>query len=301
MTEQLSPLTSTRASVDHHREAVLTYHMMRVAREHFHSSLSVLNDRQLIEVKRKAEHSLKLENLVLASPEALGVVIMPKHVDPAVGELAAGYPDTETFVVDLEFNGLTMDSLGLAIRRAMVFDAVMQRVGARHLPVDPIDEQAYYERHRDDFTTPERRTARQLLIAVNSDDPESRRTALRRLVSLVAQITTVPPQSRARRFGTLACQHSSCSTADQGGRLGDLVRGQLDPRLDGLLFSLPEGALGGPVETELGFHLIYCEHIHSARTQPFSEARDSIRALLIERRRRDSQASWIATLRQPGH
>jgi peptidyl-prolyl cis-trans isomerase C len=300
MTEQLSPLTSPRAYFDDHSEAVFVYHMMRVARERFQSGLSALSTRQLTEVTRNAEDSLELENLVLASPEALGVVIMPKHVGTALDELAAGYPDPETFVVDLDLNGLTIDSLALGLHREMVFEAVMQRVGARHIPVDAIDEQVYYEQHREDFTTPEQRTARHLLITVNSDDPEIRNAALERLDWLAGQMKG-PPQRRAKRFANLALQHSECATADQGGRLGELARGQLDPRLDDVLFRLPEGAVGGPVETELGFHLIYCERIKHARTRPFSEARESIRALLIERRRRDCQASWIAKLRQPGH
>jgi nitrogen fixation protein NifM len=255
---------------------------------------------QLIELTHQAEDALEVENLVLASPEALGVVIMPRHVDQVVDDLAAGYPDTESFVLDLELNGLTLEAFSVGVQRALAFDAVMQRVGARHPLVDASDEQAFYARHRDDFTTPEQRTARQLLIRVNPECPESRGTALRRMVQLAERIAW-PPRGRAKRFAQLALQHSECSNADRGGRPSDVTRGQLDPRLDDLLFCLPEGAVGGPVETEQGFHLIYCERIQAARAQTFAEARDSIRALLLERRRRDCQASWIETLRQPGH
>ena len=64
-----------------------------------------------------------------------------------------------------------------------------------------------------------------------------------------------------------------------------------------MLFRLQEGEIGGPVETELGFHLILCERIRSARTQPFAKAREQIRAVLEERRRLSCQRAWIAELR----
>lgn len=300
MTAQLSSLTFTRVYFDDHNEAIFVYHMMRAARERFQSGLSALSTRQLTEVTCKAEDMLELENLVLASPEALGVVIMPKHVGTALDELAADHPDPETFVADLERNGLTVDSLALCVHRELVFDAVLQRVGARHSPVDGIDEQLYYEQHREDFTTAEQRSARHLLIGVPSDGPEHRRVALERINWLEGQMNG-PPEQGAEGFAGLALQYSLCATADKGGWLGELARGQLDPRLDDLLFRLPQGGVGGPVETELGFHLIFCERIQPAWTQPFSEVRESIQELLTERRRCDCQTSWIAKLRQPGH
>lgn len=307
MPTQLSPQPSTRVDFDDHHEAVFAYHMLRASRERFSSDLSALRTDQLTEVTRKAENTLELENRVLASSEVLGVVILPKHVDTALDARACAYPDPESFVSDLELNGLTIDSLALGVYREMVFDAIMQRVSARHAPVDAIEALIYYEQHPEDFTTPEYRTARQLLISVNRDDPRSRSAAplsdlahLAHLEWLAGQMQ-VPPEQRAERFAKLARQYSQCATADAGGRLGTLVRGKLDPRLDEVLFRLPEGALSEPVETELGFHLIYCERIEPARTQPFDEARESILALLIERRRSACQVNWIAKLRQAGH
>jgi peptidyl-prolyl cis-trans isomerase C len=56
--------------------------------------------------------------------------------------------------------------------------------------------------------------------------------------------------------------------------------------------------MGGPVESEMGFHLVYCERIRPARTVPFSKVQEQIRALMVERRERDCQKAWIAGLRE---
>lgn len=301
MTVQLSPLTFPRAQFDEVGEAVFTYHMLRVARRRFQSGLATLTIQELTEVTREAEQTFELENLVLASPETLGVVITPMHIDLALNELAAGYPDRETFAADLELDGLTIDSLAPGLHRQMVYDAVMQRVGARHIPVAPTDEQIYYQLHQEEFTTPERRTARHLLIAVNMDGSSNPHDAALARIEWLAGQMQGHLQGSTGRFAYLARRHSECATAVEGGWLGEVKRGELDPRLDEVLFALSEGAVSGPVETALGFHLICCERIQPADALQFSQVQGAIRALLIERRRSECQTSWLAKLRQPKH
>ena len=144
----------------------------------------------------------------------------------------------------------------------------------------------------------ERRTARHLLITVNDDFAENRRDLARARIEQLAEQMQGPAGGRAQRFESLARQHSECPTALEGGRLGEVVPGQLYPALDAALFALGSGEIGGPVESELGFHLLLCERIQPGRSIPFTQARPQIRALLEERGRRNCQKAWIGGLRQ---
>jgi peptidyl-prolyl cis-trans isomerase C len=269
------------------------YHLLRAASERFQRDPLGLDSRQREEVSRQARRTLELENLVLGSGEATGVVIPTEQVENAVGVLRARYPDDTAFCLDLERNGLTLAALGLALRRELIFDAVMRRVAARHAPVEEIDARLYYELHRERLSRPERRTARHLLITLNEAYPENQRPAA------LARIEHLADQLRGpgmRRFAHLAEAHSECPTALEQGLLGEVARGKLYPELEAVLFSLPEGHFGGPVETELGFHLIFCERIHLAQTPPFAKVRDAIQTRLVERSRRDCQQAWLAGL-----
>jgi peptidyl-prolyl cis-trans isomerase C len=60
---------------------------------------------------------------------------------------------------------------------------------------------------------------------------------------------------------------------------------------------MQEGAISGVVETEVGFHLLWCEKVEPGRRVPLSKARPKILNVLIERRRRNCQKAWIAELR----
>lgn len=57
-------------------------------------------------------------------------------------------------------------------------------------------------------------------------------------------------------FAKLAKQHSICNSANRGGELGEVKKGQLVPVIDKLVFSAPEKVLQGPIKSKFGYHLL---------------------------------------------
>lgn len=295
MSASTSPRSLSRPA---RSSGVYRYHLLRAANERFKGDLAGLGEAEREAVERQANRTLEIENLVLASPEARQVLIPPERVEAAVAEVRGRYVDPDAFYLDLERNGLDSEGLAAALRRELVFDAVMQLVAAHHAQVDEIDERLFYELHRERFTSAERRAARHILITVNDAFDENRREVARARIERLMDKLAGRPEAIARRFATLARKHSECPTALDGGRLGEVGRGGLYPELDALLFGLAEGQVGGPVESELGFHLVLCERILRGHTLPFSKVREQIRDVLIERRRRNCQKAWLGELRR---
>lgn len=292
-------ITSTSMSAEvPNIPAEFRYHLLRAAGERFQLGTWALDAAQRAEATRLAQRTFELEELVLGSSQARAVVIPVDQLEAAVGELRSRYADADDFVSDLERNALDLDTLRSALRRELAFDAVMRRVGDARLSVDAVDEQLFYELHHERFTVPERRGARHILITVNDAFAENGREAVRaRMDRLVADLACVQV-GRPERFAVLAREQSECPTALQDGRLGEVRRGQLYPALDAVLFVLAAGEVSGPVESELGFHLLLCEHILPAQALRFTEAQPQIRRILEERQRRRNQTAWIAELRR---
>ena len=58
-------------------------------------------------------------------------------------------------------------------------------------------------------------------------------------------------------FADLAKEHSSCTSAQKGGSLGEFNQGDMVPEFDSVVFSdLPVGQVSEPVKTQFGYHLI---------------------------------------------
>ena len=270
------------------------YHRLRAASERFQSDLAALDPPQLAEIERQARWTFALETLVLQTPEAASTCIADARLDAAVAELRARFPDEVAFLADLARNGLDERALRLVLRRELIFDAVMQGVGAAAAEVTEHDERHFYELNREGFCRPERRLVRHILVTINEDYPENRRdAALARMERIAAQAAG----RSAERFGELAAEQSECPTAMQAGSLGSVTRGQLFPELDLVLFELGEGEISGILESQLGFHLLLCEHIEPPATLSFDLARPRIRTALETRRRRERQKDWIEQLR----
>lgn len=273
------------------------YHMLRNALNDYQKNLSQLEPMQYQEIYRKASKSYQLESLVIESPEAKGVVVSQEQLDRTVDDVAARYGSRDEFIDDLEGNGLNENSLRKALYRELVFDGVMQRVAANSADVSDLDIHLFYEMHHDRFSTPETRQARHILVTINPQYAENTPTAARQNIQQLLEKLA----GRGNRFEQFAKRYSECPTAMEGGKLGDVKRGQLYQQLDGVLFNMQEGEISDIVETELGLHILYCEKIMPAKRLPLSKAYPRIRQHLQERHRRNCQKAWLAKLQKVAH
>ena len=276
------------------RPAGYAYHLLRAALDTYSRNLAQLQPGELDKVRQLARKSFEIESLVLESAEARDVYVSPDEVERAFARVAERYTDAEELGEDLRRNGLDEAALREALRRELMFDSVMERVGARSVAVNDLDVRLFYELHRERFVVPERRVARHILVTVNQDYPENApEAALARIRGLAGKL-----RGRENRFASLARRHSECPTALEGGKLGTVTQGQLYPELDAVLFRLAEGELSDVVESELGLHLLLCERIEAGRDVPLAKARDGIRQILEQRKRRNCQKAWLGELRR---
>jgi len=270
------------------------YHLLRNALGGYKKNLSQLEPPEYQQVYRKALKSYELESLVIASPESEGILIGEQQLDQSIAEVAARYASQTDFEQDLETNGLDEAGLRKALYRELLFDGVMQRVAARSADVNDLDVHLFYEMHHDRFQTPETRVASHILITINPDYPENTPDAAYQRMQQVRDKLA----GRKNRFDEFAKRYSECPTAMEGGKLGEVTRGQLYESLDAVLFELEAGQISPIVESEMGFHLLYCEKIKAAKRVPLSKAAPRIREILQTRQRRNCQKAWLASLQK---
>ena len=57
-------------------------------------------------------------------------------------------------------------------------------------------------------------------------------------------------------FESLAMEHSTCPSGQQGGSLGEFGPGQMVEEFDTVVFNEEVGKVHGPVKTQFGYHLL---------------------------------------------
>lgn len=268
------------------------YTLLRTSLALFKKPPRDLSEEQLQQAQHQASHEFSLESKILNTPEASGVIISDHELQAAYQEIRSRYDDETTFLSDLDQNQLDQDSLNAALFRQCRVNVVMDIIGSRSPNISEIEIGIYYHLHKDQFNRPEQREVCHIFISINPDYPENTRAiAYARLHEIHAKLVKKP-----HKFADLALAHSECPTALQGGTLGTVPRGKLYPELDSALFALKVGGISDIVETEIGFHIVLCKHIHSAHTLSLAKATPAIRQLMQDRARRTCQRAWLAAL-----
>jgi parvulin-like peptidyl-prolyl isomerase len=138
------------------------------------------------------------------------------------------------------------------------------------------------------------RKVRHLLITINDQLPDHSRSDS---LTLACDILEKTGQN-SHAFIQQIKLHSECPTTLHDGLVGTLPKGKLYPELDALLFTMQPGEISGPVETEMGWHLLWCEAIHPASYLCLETIRHEIRGHLKQLKQKRALQRW-KTLLQP--
>jgi len=275
-------------------DAVDAYLLLNAAAQLFGKTPSELEEAQWKEVVALAEKESLLEEKILASVEAEGVVVDDDEIANARSEVESRFPQRREFLENLARNGMNESTLTASLSNSLKVEKTMNLVGDRATVATDAEVEAFYKENLEKFDRPELREARHILITINDQYPEnSRKAACARMKKLLKVLASKPES-----FADLAMKNSECPTALEGGLLGRLPQGKLYPELDSALFAMSEGDTSDMIESPIGFHILRCDRICAAGIAPLDEADGSIRKHLNEPRRRAAQKQWIRQLFQ---
>lgn len=149
----------------------------------------------------------------------------------------------------------------------------------------------YYENNCTRFCSPAIWEAAHILFGASAHDQEAYLSAQRDAEAAFEMLGHAP-----ERFADLARARSSCSSASQGGNLGQISQGQTTPEFEAALAWLSPGQISTPVDTRYGFHIIRLDRHIDGCTLPYEVVADHIASYLAEHVRRRATAQYIARL-----
>ncbi|MDX9875616.1 MAG: peptidylprolyl isomerase [Spongiibacteraceae bacterium] len=150
----------------------------------------------------------------------------------------------------------------------------------------------YYEARTERFRTPELFEASHILIEPEEASAAGWEAARQRACLIAAEVG-----DDAQAFAAAATEFSRCPTAQQGGSLGQVRRGELLAPVQAALEALTPGtASREPVRSPHGWHLLRLARRLEGRTLPFELVQSRIADMLEARAWSVSAAHFVATL-----
>jgi peptidylprolyl isomerase/peptidyl-prolyl cis-trans isomerase C len=264
------------------------YLALKLSLHQFQTPPQSLDEAETARLREVAGRQAKIETAILASPEALNVVVPKATLETRLKEIRQRYPGRAEFLEDMRQNALSEAALAEAVTRDICIDAVLERVAAQAPSVSEEEAEAYYRQHPAAFTQPETRRVRHILMTF--DDAAQKEAVMTRLEALRAHV------KNAEDFAAAALKHSQCPTALKQGVIGAIRRGQLFPELEEAAFTLAAGELSLPLESPVGMHLLFCETIWPETVLSLADAKPRVIAHLTEARGKRQQERWIRGL-----
>ncbi|WP_420347765.1 peptidylprolyl isomerase [Pelagibius sp.] len=175
-------------------------------------------------------------------------------------------------------------------RREAEDDALIRQLLEANVTVpqaDAVSCRRYYDNNTPRFRSPDLYEAAHILFAAAPDDQSAYDNAVSKAEAAIATLQQDPAA-----FDRLARELSDCSSARDGGRLGQVARGDTVPEFETFLCNLEEGQLCPlPVRSRYGVHVLRLDRRFEGRQLPFDAVHDRIADYL-------QTASWQRAVAQ---
>jgi foldase protein PrsA len=166
----------------------------------------------------------------------------------------------------LQTAGLTNEDVLFQQRVRQLQDKITAKVTKGKDKVTDAQIEAYYNSHKSQFATQERRNVR-VVLTKDKATAQQAKSALQSGQSW---------KSVAKKYSI------DQSSKNKGGELqGGVAKGQQEKALDTALFAADKGKLTGPVKTQFGWYVFQVEKITPGKQQSLDESKTNIKQQLV--------------------
>jgi len=232
------------------------------------------------ELQSAGINKLIKDKLLLSEADKRGITIKEEVIDERLEEIKAQYPSPQAFLDSLTADGYTLTDMRNKIRDQIKIQSVIETEVRSKIKINPQEVTKYYETNRDQFIKPERINVDSIFVAATQPPQPSRQKIQEALAAL----------GTGRTFREVARQYSETPP------IGTIVRGELLPEIEKVVFNLAEGEISPVVEVEQGFYIF--KHLGKIPRQEaaLDDVKTQIRNTLFEEKFQKEFASWVTKL-----
>jgi len=217
--------------------------------------------------------------LILEYGKVHNIRLSEDEMNQALKNIKKGY--TPTAFKDALLRGyVDPEQWKQRIREQLITGKIIERVSRNIAPPGYREIQEYYEKNRDTFRSPRMITFRQIVT-------RTREKADRILKRLHA----------GEKMDMLARKYSIAPEAENGGEVGWIAEGELDPSMERALFALSPGEISPVIQTPYGYHIFEVLAVKPAGLKKLSEVSKEIRSRLLHQKHETFLANWLLELR----
>ncbi|WP_242392094.1 peptidylprolyl isomerase [Anaeromyxobacter oryzisoli] len=251
-------------------------------------------DEAVAEALRKAFDLVVADRLFQAQAKELDIEITDAQVDAQIEDIKKRNNfDDAAFQAALRQEGLDLQAFRAQIRAQLQNYSLLQAKIGNKVKTTDEDLRNYYQSHPQEFEGAEEVHVRHIFLPIPAGASDAQ------VAKVQAEAQRVVQRLKAGAdFAQIAKAVSKGPAADDGGDLGWIRRGTLDHALEDPAFALKAGQISDPIRFGPGFHVLRVDERRRGGGKTFEEAREEIRARLVEEQGETYRKQYIAELRR---
>ncbi len=219
---------------------------------------------------------------VLGEAENQGVHVSDAEVKKQFEQIKnQQFPKAEEFKKFLATSGQTVSDLLLRVKLNLLSSKIQQKVSKKNGAVTQAQISKYYNEHKSQFGTPEKRNVKIILTKTEAQANKAKQEIESgKSFSSVAKAVSTDPTSKAK-----------------GGEITGVVKGQEEKALDEAIFAAKKGVLGGPVKTPFGYYVYEVTATTTGNQQTLAQAKASIKQQLTAQQQQQALSKFVKEFR----
>jgi foldase protein PrsA len=220
---------------------------------------------------------------VLGEAESMGVKVSDAEVKKEFEKIKnEQFPKAEEFKKFLATSGQTVSDLLLRVKLNMLSTKIQQKVSKEKGAVTQAQIKKYYEEHKSQYGTPEKRNVRIVLTKTEAQAMQAKKEIESgKSFASVAKSKSIDPTSK-----------------NNGGELKGVAKGQEEKALDEAIFSAKKGVLGGPVKTPFGYYVYEVTSTSPGSQQTLAQAQSAIKQQLTSTGQQTALSKFVKEFRK---
>ena len=256
--------------------------------EQYRKTADQLTVGERAKLQELALEKLLARELIFQEAMAVGIIAEEAAIDAERQKIVANFPSEDEFFSTLEKAGIDAMTYHRMLRQDITVNLMTDKK-LEELP-EPTDGQIkeMFADRSEQMNRQGRIRASHILIKVEGEDKASAMATIRKLQE----------QSATEDFADLARSNSACPSATGGGDLGWFRKGDMVKPFEEAAIAQEIGAVGEPLETQFGYHLIKVTERESDTRLTFDEARPQIIDVINAEAGGNMIAAWVEELKR---
>lgn len=252
-----------------------------------------LNDAEIDRMKVKILDSLIKRELLYQEGKRINILVDETVIAAELNRMRQQFPGESQYKNALSAMQVTEAEVEARIRHGMTVQQFIEKEIIEKTSVPEKEIRSFYDSHPEYFKTEAQVRASHILIKVDSQADEARKTEAMQKVQILQKKI-----QNGEDFAALAKQNSECPSSAEGGDLGFFTRGKMVKPFEDAAFAMEPGEVSDVIETQFGFHLIRVVEKKAGTIQSYDLTKERITQYLKQDIVRKKVAQTIEKLRE---